>query len=1274
VWLALALLFPRCPGWDLADSVNDFSRSHLHRATGCFLRSGHAIAEKVCTIALCFGLWSALAFAQEIDDTPRLPLPGKTPNVLTPGVLPDAILMRNEMGDGIFVPKSRYEEFEQFLRDEVDASPSSLPIETLEQIDISVLIDKSVARLKVGVQARLSEPNKRWLSVPLGLGMVQAIPSTLPGESLSAFPPIRISSESTGYLWKIEPGLERSRRLSFEALCNVTTASQGQSIRLDLPNVPTVLRLKLPSGQWELNLTGTGSEVVEPFLEVDSMSVAIARTSGGPVTLNWSRKIAAEQIQSIEVESKTTYSPIPDSGLFRAVAKLAIRGPKSLGGRRFLITLPMGSLWRDSFSSSIPFKGYRLSKSESSQEGLDTTLKLEFEEAVSQTNIEVSVEWQTKVASDSNALEFAIPNVEGVQRHVGEMDLIVPRNVKFQWEPQSGIQFTKQLSDGGDALTYNFRFNQQTTPLQVQWSTGDKISKLKAAYNMVYDQPNLQLSGIIEFVDDIRQLPFLQLDVQGWSVDRVQIQPSGRYLDLVANRSTTTIVTEGNPQNFSSIALSLGELLEALPNQSSGSSVNSASTEIPTQVNDSTAVNPTVSREESRMLAPRGVSFVLSQSAKSTVENQEQIQVTLPMLSWIDPESQKRSSVCVGGELTIQSSTSILSQSESNTPSILPWSGDLPNPNPSPSNGVLSGRTPATNWRSVLKYRVDSSDAWAHWNGTASLSHMVIQARAESMIAIGEEWVDVTQTWKLNSQGRNPRTLRLAIPKEWRLDSKESLESLRVNIDNVPVNIQSAEDASFNDDNLFSPEIQARYYWKRLILPAGALDNANASPERKLTVRMRSPNGRKELAAKLPFDWALPILSADKAEDSLIVEQFSGELRTDSNVRCLLKSPNADRSDREDKPKEDPSHLQFDCTQQDPRLVGELLFVTQEDETKIHIESVWLQSILNAVEHRERFVVRFHTNANSISLDLPVDRFADTKVLLNGRRAVSVSNAGQMNRLDVALDGVARQSSGSEESSYVLEVFMWPSTKSQWITSLRAQPPKIWNCNNQAYLIWQVVVPATAHLVGSSASLAPGYRWEWKDLWFSRKNDWTQAEIERQMGATSQPNISPQSNQYIFLSLNQNASMEAWLAPRYLLWIPVAIFLLIGSIFVMEFRWIRKPWLGIGLLLVSLAFSQWAWDLSVALVQSLVAAIGISVLYLMMKWVVDRRTRRRSVFASRIRPSLVLSAPRPAPPASLSDSLRLLPNAVPSTLSPVREVNALEPPSTAIASNMGEVP
>jgi hypothetical protein len=175
------------------------------------------------------------------------------------------------------------------------------------------------------------------------------------------------------------------------------------------------------------------------------------------------------------------------------------------------------------------------------------------------------------------------------------------------------------------------------------------------------------------------------------------------------------------------------------------------------------------------------------------------------------------------------------------------------------------------------------------------------------------------------------------------------------------------------------------------------------------------------------------------------------------------------------------------------------------------------------------------------------------------------------------------------------------------------------------------------------------------------------------MGATSQPNISPQSNQYVFLSLNQNASMEVWLAPRYLLWIPVAIFLLIGSFFVMEFRWIRKPWLGIGLLLVSLAFSQWAWDLSVALVQSLVAAIGISVLYLMMKWVVDRRTRRRSVFASRISPSLVPSAPRTTPPASLSGSSRLLPNAVPSKALPVREVKPLEPPSTAIASNMGEV-
>jgi uncharacterized membrane protein len=140
-----------------------------------------------------------------------------------------------------------------------------------------------------------------------------------------------------------------------------------------------------------------------------------------------------------------------------------------------------------------------------------------------------------------------------------------------------------------------------------------------------------------------------------------------------------------------------------------------------------------------------------------------------------------------------------------------------------------------------------------------------------------------------------------------------------------------------------------------------------------------------------------------------------------------------------------------------------------------------------------------------------------------------------------------------------------------------------------------------------------------------RKSDLSQEQIEKQLGATSQPMISQQTNQYVLTSLDYHSKMTVWMAPRYLIWFPIAICVLISAYAVSEFRWTRRPWIAVVLLLSGLAFSQWAWDLAITVAQSLIAAMGVAVVYALLKWVVDRRSRRRSVFSSR--PSTAISAP-----------------------------------------------
>jgi hypothetical protein len=257
---------------------------------------------------------------------------------------------------------------------------------------------------------------------------------------------------------------------------------------------------------------------------------------------------------------------------------------------------------------------------------------------------------------------------------------------------------------------------------------------------------------------------------------------------------------------------------------------------------------------------------------------------------------------------------------------------------------------------------------------------------------------------------------------------------------------------------------------------------------------------------------------------------------------------------------------------------------------------------------------------------------------VNGRKAITNRNTEDANSVDLLLDTSGLSTIGAPDKVYVLEVFLWTSNKSQWLKTLRAESPSIVNCRTRAPLVWQIVVPTTVPLIGNTSTLSPGYRWKWQDLWFERKSDWTQDRIAENMGATSLPFVSTLTNEYVFFSLDHTVGMKVWTAPRYVLWAPVALFVLIGSFFVLELKWIRKPSIGIVLLLSSVAFSQWAWDLSIALVQCFVGAIGIAVLYSTLKWVVDRRSRRRSVFAARHSSPLVPAAARSP---SLSGSVSL---------------------------------
>jgi hypothetical protein len=128
----------------------------------------------------------------------------------------------------------------------------------------------------------------------------------------------------------------------------------------------------------------------------------------------------------------------------------------------------------------------------------------------------------------------------------------------------------------------------------------------------------------------------------------------------------------------------------------------------------------------------------------------------------------------------------------------------------------------------------------------------------------------------------------------------------------------------------------------------------------------------------------------------------------------------------------------------------------------------------------------------------------------------------------------------------------------------------------------------------------------------------SQQTLEKELGATEQPEVSTsQTNQYDLSTLIGNEPLSAWFVPRSMVWLPIAIVVLLLSMSLGETSLLGRPWLWIGILSALLVFSQWSWDISILVAQTMLGALALAIVYMLMRWLLNRRARRRSIFVSR---------------------------------------------------------
>jgi hypothetical protein len=1153
------------------------------------------------------------------------------------------MVLRDEQGNDILVPRTRYEEYERRLvEDEDTASEPQLPA-GLSSLDVVVEPDKEYARVSVKASASLGRTLKTWQTIPIALGQLQWVPKAAADaessttRSSNPLDEIAVAPQSNGYLWRVRPGKETVRTLELSAVCKLTSSSGGYAVRFDLPPAATVIRLKLPVGDWELTATGGGNEVVEPFQRIDAHAVAIVRTTASTVTLSWNRKTEKDAVAAVEVTSQTKFSPTSDASVFRAVTSLAFRGPRKLGGKRFTLELPSGSVLREAATPTLGFPAYRLSRA--AEDSVAETAApadlnapvawiLEFEESLSRSEIEIPMEWQWTVASTSPGVAFLAPNIDGAQRHTGTLECLVPRNVLFEWEPVGSVRLLRQSqsNDGSDSMSYSFQFDRPGAGVRGAWTSLASRPRLFSKQSIEVKDQQLQLTGSIEFLSDPIQLPLLQFEAVGWRVEKLMMRPTDVEIE------PTTVAR--NSDASSGMAIPINSSLW-LTNPADRNSVNTDASRLdsssPTVIAAPTTTTNTNDASADATTKIR-LDFVLSQPLTS---GQTDIAFALPRLSWLAQDSQQRIARTIPGTLTLYS-----------------WLFRLQEP-ASPPDGwiqVAAGERIAPLIRTgsdhfspfLLSYQIPETSTPAVWNGSRVRRPSSTAATYQASANVQRDAISIQHRWSCVSYGNRPSELRLGLPKKWLSHHEadgtaDAFASLRVDGQSVQYQLLEPEAVDSQSSALSARSASETDSPTQI----DEITTADDAPSEALKwVRFPIPNFANdglyrtrfsiELTTDAPLVWddpswiavdqSLPILAADQDIDVLVRDAAT---MTASAGNGLILDPVEMQLDPSESSANATASRSWTLDPDAPRWSARLLSSTASLQPLVLVEAQWVQTILNAIYQRDRYVVRFATNAEFVDLEILPSMRKDAEWLLDGQRAnVAELPDEALNRVRVSLKETALSNSNTPianaaPKTHVLEVFTLRPAQGGWLRKIELKPPQLDVATNASPLVWQIIVPRTEHLISSSNLLSPLYRWKWRDLFMVRASEYSQNQMEQSLGATHQAEVTLQTNQYDLCSMTGNASLETWFVPSSLIWFPIAITVWILTALMTEKHWLRWPWAWVLLLCAAMLFSQWAWDISVIAAQAALVAILIALLYGLLRWLLDRRARRRSIFVSR---------------------------------------------------------
>gem|GEM_PF-5459518 len=1103
--------------------------------------------------------------------------------------LPDALYLRNENGDPIFIPQVRYEEFERYLKERSGLKQVDLPPALLESIDVKGVIYDGYAQLNIELSMTITDASATLVRLPLSMRNMNwlGLPKTSGGKSSI----VVAGSDDEGVIWRVEPDGSTKYTLALEAVLKTEQSFSESSLRLELPPSASHIQLEVPGSDLNLQWLGATGEVLQKKVLANSTQADI-RGRGGIGTLVWSDQIVSRDLGAVEVDSTTRLVRSQDGKLYRGSTLLRIVSDKRIGPRELVVRLPENARWNPTPTNGVAtnwtLNAWRPTDQESSPPPKTPSavisdsrerLRLQLADDESDTIEEIPIEWTLKT-DDSNDGNFSILGieVEGVQRHEGHFNIVLPTMTRFSWLPSSEYSLAQQLPayDVTDSIEYDFRFNRQPMRLQAVISENDLQARWRPDYWVRLDQDAMRLQGVVTFSDGPSQLFGLNIVGDAWQFDVCVWDKTGELIP--------TEIVQGN-------------VLRLLPN--SLLSLDNQDIEDPLDAS-----------------LPIAIRFLASQPLPTAESSRVQFQ--LPKISIL--ANGKRKTERGNGTLVVDSGSWKIDSNEVRVQGMA-RSSESPNS----LRTILSG-VPIDNLR-IFRFQSTGQDP--KWTAKVRRTPRVISVAMETRVNVSsDEWL-CERRWLVESRGPTLEKLPIRIPASWvQSDDSTGIElisdRITATLDGLPIDLKIAK--HLKDDWVIVEPDRASWpeTFEFIIRSRDSFDLGEAAESTEA-------DSKKRIRILLP--------QLELTPEARIFDHQSS-IEVGPRMMCQV---------------DDAVSRPIQCTQQDRRVafpLGEKSTVVDVsvsrldtlNDNKIDIEHIWLQSVINGQQRRERCVMRLTTRQSSIRFSLPNEWLAsETFLLLNGKKRELVRDAELgLYRLELSseandiaskasklLSATSEAAIPRESKPIVIEFWNWSNWNSQWTTLIQAEFPTIQDSLHPAPLQWHVLLPTTEHLWTNSSTLLSGQRWVWRNLGWWRESSVSQRDAELEFGASVQPEVTTQTNQYVFTSLGSISGHDGTIRvlPRYLLWLPVALTALLLASIWPKMGVLGHPWLLLFVLVILALLSMSAPDITIILSQSAIASLLLVALVKVVSWASRQRVHRRSVFANR---SMTNTAGRPS--------------------------------------------